>query len=215
METFTERDIELWRKWIERENAYTQKFFGPLGKYSVEGQVSNLENGIWRGKPSFGDGASGRLTRFLKREDLFAEQDASERVIDGRLMAVRDLGKSAHNHYISLVFSTYVFSRKELDEVFPGTIEEIALGLRVPRREAHLDRYRSFDLSLAEDDREMFRKLQDLQDQNQTEDFLSALYAGSVELNAGFIATANRFGWPEPGVDSTLDAKPWSEALTS
>jgi hypothetical protein len=56
------------------------------------------------------------------------------------------------------------------------------------------------------------KELQDLQDQNQTEDFLSALYAGSVELNAGFIATANRFGWPEPGIDSTLDAKPWPEA---
>ncbi len=209
MERFTERDIKLWREWMDGENSYTQGDESHPAKFTAEEQSKRITEGILKDSPSFGEGANGRLRRFLSTGPLLRE--APLKFEEVKYKVVRDLGKSAHNHYVALVFLAHTFRGEPLEGAFSGVLDGLEAILSANAQDPLLlERFTQLDLTLGGDNIAAFQMLQSLQDRGDIKGLEDGLYDQTAKVHAGFIAVASEFGWPEPGVDSTLDANPWS-----
>ena len=98
---FTERDIELWRKWMDIETVYAR------GKFKDEENQGHMEEGINRGVFNWGASASGYMGRALDMREV--QQGYPDGFDRSKLKVSRDFGKSAHNHCVCAVFAPMYF----------------------------------------------------------------------------------------------------------
>lgn len=203
MERFSERDMDLWRKWMDGETVYAR------GKYEDHEQQGSVRQGIARGHHSWMSSASHYLKLGVDMHTILEEAPSSFHRVGVKV--VRDLGKAAHNHYVCYVFFANVFNDLPVDKGFEYCLDDIALQIMRPSPDSRLeDRFKRLDPDIVTEDVAAFRAMQILQDEGSIKTLQELLLVQTGRLHSGFIIAANEWGWPEPGINSTHDATLWN-----
>lgn len=210
MERFTERDLRLWRQWMDEETHYAQVVKG----YGEEKQRWFFEQGV--ANPDAFSMKKG-IMRYL--QDAFSMRDLEMEPKDfperGRLKFVRALGKFSHNQLACLVTAHQVFYGGEADVVYPSTLDRIgALLGAIPSSEEPGQAFFDMDPQIQVAMSAHMDALWALQQAGDGDRFTARLTSTVLASSAAFIACSDRLGWCTPGLESTLDEVfvPWDVA---
>lgn len=201
MERFTERNIELWRKWMDEETHYARVVKG----YGDDKQRWYFEQGVANPEAfSFKQSVVRYLGEALSMRDLeMAPVDFPQ---IAKLRFVRTLGKFAHNQIACLVTAQDVFYGGRVDDIYPATLDRIGAGLTCAEiDESFRDRFMGMDPGLRGQLDTTFNDLWALQRQGQDDRFVAKLHASALASSAAFTLCSSELGWCTPGLDSKGD----------
>lgn len=201
MERFTERDIELWRKWMDEETHYAQVIKG----YGDDKHRWYFEQGVANPEAfSFKQSVVRYLGEALSMRDLEVSPDEFSQI--AKLRFVRTLGKFAHNQIACLVTAQDVFYGGRVDDIYPDTLDRIGVGLASTEiDESFRARFMGMDPALRRDLDSTFDDLWELQKQGQSDRFIAKLYASVLASSVAFTLCSSELGWCTPGIDSKAD----------
>lgn len=205
MERFSERDIELWRKWMDAEFAYGVKKYGHekslelVGRGAIDAPVN-----------SWSSQADRYLFEALQSRVLLEElgslnDKAKENV-------VRAFGKYAANHIAFLTYALSSFHSKDPVLMHQVLLDKFGEGLEGFDPSPIASRFLLLDEGLKDFNRQMYVSLQGMQDTGELDRFTRSLTTGAYISHAGFIVVSNEFGWPEPAIIATSDDDPSVQA---
>ncbi|HRV75905.1 MAG: hypothetical protein H6799_01770 [Candidatus Nomurabacteria bacterium] len=207
---FTERDLNLWRRWMDEETHYARVIKGygdDKQRWYFEQGVANPE--VFSFKQS--------IMRYL--QDAFSMRDLDINPIDfperGRLKFVRALGKFSHNQIACLVTAHEVFYGGVADEIYPSTLDRLgALLEQVSTLDDPGQAFMDMDpqIQVAMDSQMLV--LWDLQKSGDNDRFIAKLSSTALASSVAFVACSRYLGWCTPGLDSKGDEVfvPWNAA---
>jgi hypothetical protein len=210
VERFSERDVALWRKWMDKETHYARVVKG----YGDEKQRWYFEQGVANPEAfSFKQSIVRYLGEALSMRDL--EMNPSEFPTIAKLRFVRTLGKFAHNQIACLVTAQDVFYGGRVDDIYPSTLNRIGAGLASTEvDEAFRARFMSMDPTLGQCLDATFDELWAFQQSGEHDRFVAKLHASALASSAAFTVCSRVLGWCTPGIDSRAEEVfvPWDLA---
>jgi hypothetical protein len=191
MERFTERDVELWRKWMDAEFEYGVK------KYGHEDSLALVSLGaIDAPVNSWSSQADRYLFEALQSRVLMEE--LGELPSKAKENVARAFGKYAANHIAFLTYALSEFYSEDPMLMHEKLLDRFGQGLNGYDPEIVAKRFLSLDEGLKDFNRSLYASLQVMQGAGELDGFTSSLTAGTYVSQAGFIVVSNEFGWPEP-----------------
>jgi hypothetical protein len=206
MERFAERDVKLWRAWMDGETEYAS------AKFSDQDQLIYYRDGVNNGTYSWRTSSLAYFQRAVMRAPLLLDLESSpEKLAEAKLWMIRDLGKSAHNHMVLLVYAQLHHLGGEWREVYREVIEEVG-GLLSPLDDKEVLKFKDLSREVLSEGEEYYQALEVLQDEGEYEGLRASALARAVYMNSGFLGATAEFGWSKPGLGSSDDVKPWDIA---
>jgi len=206
MERFTERDIELWRQWMGTSGETGHA----LTKFTHEDQLAYFADGVNDGTYSWRTSSLGYFDRAIQKRPLL-EVFEGTKLDNVRLQISRNLGKSAHNHMVLIVYADMFFAGHDPAVGYEGVLDEVGRGLKFPEA-SELQKFISPDRTLIKEGLEYYEELQRLQDEAEYLGLRALALDRACYMNSGFLAATQTFGWSKPGSSSTDDVEAWLES---
>lgn len=193
---FQEESVSRWRQWMQLESLYGFRKFPIAVQYDYYQRV-----GVASGDFSWKESAVSYLMRGVTRE-IHGVRD---------LRQVQNVGKAALN-IVNLAVTAECYHRepRATAKVVPGIVGRTLTNISQKFSEDYVALNK-------EGEREFATGLDALHDTYVAvmdgavtpAQFVDEIVDIAAPINATFIMAAQTIGWPQPGVSSTEDVRPW------
>jgi len=201
MEIFTERDVDLWRQWMDEETHYARVIKGygdDKQRWYFEQGVANPDEFSFKRSIMRYLGEAFDLRGLEMRPEEFRE--------DVRLKFVRALGKFSHNQIACLVTAQDVFYGGNVDAIYASTLDRVGTLLRaIPDTDDPGRAFLDMDPQIQVAMNGQMDALWGLQMSGEDDRFIAKLSSTVLASSAAFVACSNTLGWCTPGLDSRGD----------